>query len=702
MAKPSSAPSSVTNSLSTINVLDQYDSSTYHFKLYMTTEKNVRDDVISDYSHSIVIAESGVTSIAIEDVVIETIPGMKGVNTGTATMFNFQLTEPLGSSLLDKMLYASKELGVGNYLKVPYFLELTFRGRNENTSAPIDDNGIGNKSWIWPIMITGMDISINASGTTYNTEAVMYDNLAYSNQIADLSESVSISAATVKEFLDQLGVLLSDRQKNRYPSAQLELDKFIFVYDKELGDEKIVDIDKDKCSEKGTPQNAGSATGQGRLAPDTSKDDPNNTKKSIQLNDGIDVLRAIDAVMSVTNLVQKESKNSVTAEDNNVGPKKQSNDTFKKLYRVYTDVKVLAYDPGRGDYSREFTYKIVKYDIATIYAQNGEAEVNTTTSQTRLDHLIAKGALIKKYNYIFTGLNDQVLEFDFNFNFAWFAPMAKQGGIFNQYSANDFGRQFHSELKNLKEFRSRIAKIVKNGQMGASASTDSALDAIRREVSSASSETLTEADKELLIRTIDQRKGKRVAPSSTQFTPKSKFATDTTLTMAKKAKTIPQSQIIPLSFIEDNESGSNEYAVEGSFKSGRPQHNSIFSQATNIADLLAIELKIKGDPFWLEPAPYISNKKTNIRRLTVSQIQETKSNNEQINSQNTQVFFMFRSFTPQEALDDTGVPPPFSNNTVINGIYAVQVVKNEFSQGLFTQTLSAARELLIDITNIKE
>ena len=66
-----------------------------------------------------------------------------------------------------------------------------------------------------------------------------------------------------------------------------------------------------------------------------------------------------------------------------------------------------------------------------------------------------------------------------------------------------------------------------------------------------------------------------------------------------------------------------------------------------------------------------------------------------------QTYFLFRSQLPESHDADSGISSPKTKKTLINGIYYVAKVTHEFSNGKFTQTLHAYRDLRVNINNLQ-
>ena len=147
----------------------------------------------------------------------------------------------------------------------------------------------------------------------------------------------------------------------------------------------------------------------------------------------------------------------------------------------------------------------------------------------------------------------------------------------------------------------------------------------------------------------------------------------------------------------ENSPATEIVGMEGANNQGRSLVSTLFEQPMSplSGDLLNIEMKIKGDPYWLEPDPVTGEGFSTYRNRRPLNSSTTN------NSNNTQTYFLFRSFLPDSPDPVTGITPGGSQNTVINGIYFVKETLSEFSRGAFTQTLFAIRDPSVNVNNIK-
>lgn len=677
------------------NILDKYDQVTYNFKFFMVSEANAIEGRVFDPANRIIIAQSGVTAkIGINDVIIDTVNApMKNARSATPTKFSFTLFEQSGASLLDNIYISSIDLGIANYTKIPYYLELKFKARQVADSAPIKegtnvDNTIS-QTYLWPIIITAIETTITSGGSKYEISAAPYFDIAQTDQFGVIDKALTISASTVEEALTKITDALNERQKEKKVSDRYKEDIYSITAHPDIGDLKLYDPAK--------VSNSGEATSG------TSKEKASdNTKKEIHFDPKTSIIRGIENLVTASHGYQEFIKKSKTPNDNTSN--KDKKETMKQLHRIITNTTILktGYDALRGDYARKYEYIIMPYKMGTLQAGPDETSTDGTEKYQEYKR---KKLLQKHYNYIFTGRNDQVLNFDLKFNFGWFVNIPRQGSIFNDYVNNIDGaesRLFPDNYKEFVEFKKKIANALKHipSNPGHDPTTVGKLHA---EINA--SENLSEEEAEILKNLLDRRIRAPEETPPNNFKPSNRFATDVTIkdALAKYDNIDTLNRVLPLSYLETDPDVDTSNSVEQANLSGREYVNSMLTQAFSAGggDLVNITMTIKGDPFWISPATYqgFPDSTTQIGVKTIS-ISDYETSPLDANTTISQNFILFTLRTPVQPDEDTGVIAPKVNSNVYNGVYAVNSTEHKFSNGQFTQELTCVIDPLVSYNEI--
>lgn len=701
------------------NILDRYSTYTYHFRLFMMSENAILERSFGPGSADkrIILAETAATTVGIDEVTIVSRGAItKEAGVGLSTNFKLVVRQPFGATFVDFVAQSAATLGIKNYQKAPYYLELTFRARDPETQQPIEDDDITHLRWIWPITFTSMSIDVNAGGSIYTIEAAVYGDISYSNQAADLQKTVSVTCSTVGEFFQGLEDQLNSREEDKEVSNQTKPNKYTFYVDEDIAKEKLI------------LENAVEVAGR------AGEFEAEGNRTTITFHPRTSIEKIVEAVLSTTRYFQREAIG--TDDPDSPSPDTNRRTIIKKLYRVIGDANIGDYDTGRNDYVRSFEYLIIPYETTTLQARPNER--TTATSNERFNTYKERGLLRKVYNYIYTGLNDQVLDFNLNFNFNWYVALPWQAGLFTDPAAfdpgalrgreediNDTADRQHTRAQSeakapmvrdreLQEREMQPEAIRPSDILGTI--TDSPLfeDGQADLVDNANVGNVLRGQD----RTFDLPAARRQALDA--FIADSErdiFAEK----LAEKIEDI-NNNIDPfiISYIESTPAPDQNFAIEDSATPGRTLLSALFEQANSpiARDLLSIELKVKGDPYWLEPAPVgmkqppISHfrRELLLRGFTprvgtdqeIIQDVDIGYSSEDITARTTakQTFFLFRTFSPQQFDQETGRTPKFTESNVLNGIYGVKTVRHEFINGMFTQTLEAIRDPNLNIRDI--
>ena len=171
------------------NILLDYDTPTYHWKMSMLTERdtiraqdhiirgNYSDDGFKNWTpqdEKIIIAETGGTVLTLNSAEIITTAGP--VNNGKrltgAVDFTLNILQPLNASFTDTLVNAAIALGLPDGLKATYLLELHFIGRVPANAPDLGYPGeivnpIPTTERQFLIEIVSVDASVDTNGAQY-------------------------------------------------------------------------------------------------------------------------------------------------------------------------------------------------------------------------------------------------------------------------------------------------------------------------------------------------------------------------------------------------------------------------------------------------------------------------------------------------------------------------------------------------------
>lgn len=707
------------------NILNQYDTSTYHFRLYMVSPIYFMDGKTGPEAEQIILAESGCTAIGIDEVTFTTVHGYESSveGSGTATKFDITLTQPFNADLYDRMYSASLALGIPNYSKCPYFLELYFLGNDPETSQPTLISGL---KWTWMLQVLNVSSEITSNGSKYSLSAVDVGDMAFSDQACVLQEAsvVNESAATVKDALQGLVENLEVKQKLK--GNVLVRDEWVI---------NVVGDDADELKNS-------------RIVP-AEQQKSTSRQNDLHFTDGTSIQKAIDEILANSHYFQEKAKTSRDKLENKYDKDDIKDKVFKSLPKIIPHVDIIDYDPLRGDYARRYTYNIAVYKISTVLSSPEEGALSKEEIKERVHLYINHNKIVKHYNYLFTGKNTEVYNFDLKFKTAWYVSLPRKEGKYTSANVGvgerakdeviSFSQKKVNELNNIvaplhkddsdninkteAESIKNIQKIIdkkkeeinKNNAIvrpdekanALKSNEELAKDIIKLEdgiqsiktgkltVDNVSSSTLRLAKGYANgERIVDQM---RPDPSKNPF---KKYVEDFEITNTNSYDKINSKRRLPISFVETNE--DEMVAGIGGINSSNEDkvlYSALFAQGNRSmgSDLIRVEIHIKGDPFWLG-----QSKLKNGTIIPAKEMIENESRGENIDQNLTthytrENYFLFTTQTPDSNVILSEEGASFSRSSMINGIYGVIMGKHTFNGGKFTSVLTAVIESVSDV-----
>lgn len=213
------------------NLLGNYSTYTYRFTLMMLTPDLYNSFIANPSSYvpqNVLIASAGIygnttftrnaafqDDFYFENVEIDTVIGLNSETRGTnAINMKFEVIEPYGCSLLNRLMDATAGLNGFNYLTIPYVFQIDFVGY-DNNGNPV--NPIPGTTKVIPIQLIAMTFNFNEKGTVYKFEAVPVNHIAFTETAVSIPANFEISATTVRDFFNSVST-----QFNQAPTQRQE------------------------------------------------------------------------------------------------------------------------------------------------------------------------------------------------------------------------------------------------------------------------------------------------------------------------------------------------------------------------------------------------------------------------------------------------------------------------------------------------
>lgn len=457
------------------NILHQYPSYTYGLSLHLLTadEYNglVSGELINYKPVRVLIASAGryntetngpipstpdgvfnrspyfSDDFYFESLSMNTVIGVNQTSRNTnAIEFNFTILEPYGMTLINRLLDQANdpEVNCSNYLDMVYLLQIDFFASDDSgvIVGPIPDT-----TKRVPIKITQMNIKAGVRGSEYQINAVPYNHTAYEQTVVGTPANFEIAASTVGEFLSTgtaedasfAGALNTWSRglakNNKIRSAD------VYSFDVHPTIAGATFAASGSISNRDTPMASAANANSIRLGNvGNSTKSFNTSKRNFSISAGTSIDKVIDYVIRNSSYIQDQvvipdGVDTITYLEEKA---KFANKPLN-WYKIIPTIQLGDYDPVRKIYSKNITYSVIPY---VIY--NAKSDV---APQGKIDNFV------KQYNYIYTGENSDVLDFNIEFNTLYYtAQTAYRSALANIYRVPD-GKQSASTSKNSDSYQ---------------------------------------------------------------------------------------------------------------------------------------------------------------------------------------------------------------------------------------------------------
>lgn len=331
-----------------------------------------------------------------------------------------------------------------------------------------------------------------------------------------------------------------------------------------------------------------------------------------------------------------------------------------------------------------------------------------------LSALAKRGFLPKRYDYLFTGLNTEVLNFDLNFNFAWSINLPR---FENYYHDQALQHTTVNPMALLDQIDANFDRQYAEWRQRAQAHDRTHVDEDPGHDSAEHSELIRQRGE--LMKMLEQREKarKEAAGERKQAETQAKEIFGNDINKAAEqdyqrqfiedlmdrrrdgganANEVTNSRmpLVPISFGGADEAKQESgYGGTGQWHTGRQLYGAILNQVYGVTTgrFQQVEVQVRGDPFWIGWGSYEEalNHQKSIKQNTVENREHVATHCYGANC------FILRFKYPTD-VDGSG-RIVLKDNETVTGVYKVNRVKNSFKDGVFTQTLEAIRMPLIDL-----
>src|ERR1019366_5897271 len=373
----------------------------------------------------VTIAESGVTGWNIKDVQIHTIGAVNEI-TGTQKMDHLEITiiDPLGVNFIDGLFGAATQLNVKDYTKANIYLELTFLGYptgSMSSSTASSANQITNfpngGKWIWGLVFQHIETSITEGGGVFKVYFL-------SNQSAPLIEDqgainymtvpghLTVSGKTVSEIFSSFVTEINTSWKTNF-AAQLI---------------KYNPIKTESIAFK-VPNAQGKNPGNFKLLPQEIEKSPKKmwTMDTANGNQTYSIAKRTNVGDFLTSIIiNTEEGQKIVIDNPTTGATDNTTKGFRQciVFAVEHDIAVKGLDTTTNQYVKEITLRTIAHLVThpPILDENDITNAKDPNNQKKeIQGYIDSGLFKKRYDYIYTGKNTEVIKFDINFDMVYSA-----------------------------------------------------------------------------------------------------------------------------------------------------------------------------------------------------------------------------------------------------------------------------------------
>ena len=744
----------------------------------------------------VILAQNGVTGTQIDD--LEITNGTTGTG-GAATLGSFTIVQPGAANFLDQLQWTRKYLGTPDtelttndfYL----YLDINFLGYDSPVTDDInkDDNNErgGEPTQIidtvtYKIKIITIAISLNNTGSRYDITFSNFPEIGFADDIYKIKSDITLQGETITTLLESFVTKYNadlTTNANLFKKAdqiQINLAALLTAGDSRTPTSKTsvtstgatsakLYIEDQTIPSPATDQNVELTTipifdGEINRAKDSTSGSTEPVIPGVTLTAkaGSTIYTIIAQVLSMNKFFQRHVTRMESLDD----PKNDKVDdkqTFVAWFGVHCEVQIIGWDSKRNKYAKNYIYtpyliEDIRSDVAlttnetsylteTVKAGIGDslgALPVVAIATKKLQDVYNADALHKSYFYLFTGLNDQIINLDIKYDQGVTLLMPPQGGFIQEYAvvnspavknslpttADATNAENLNAANDAKDKESVVGLF--NKIKGVADDIKTVADAIGRSPTELAGilKDATGKSARALAQSLDTATVKRLATlgSSNSADPADTRTTNTEITVTSSGPYSPE--VSGFLYSEDfvqppaartaeeiQSAGLKIVAVPASSPGPTPVVRSLPSPLSGITSdgpastlmgylyrsrmnsnfLLEIELTLRGDPYWLT--------NQNSGKFEYGKPTPDQTTNPGIGKKQ---YFLLTIGSPRgydyDLSDEdanTGYWTQDSTSGVLSGLYEPTLWKNRFSGGVFTTEITAKKESSVPLQHIR-
>lgn len=440
----------------------------------------------------VIVAQTGVTGNQIDNLEIDGVPDDLG-----AINASFTVVQPGAANLLDQIQYARKYLGATEAELTAndftMYIDVNFVGY---TTDPDNNENDGSATQIidtitYPLMIRKISVQVNNTGSQYEFTGSILPTVGKNDEIYKLPRDTTIRGSTISEFFTSLETnynTLLRAQSTEYKPDEVKFDvsaliqprasasqgpttvgatpQQLYIRNESIptqGDDQTVEGATNPRYPDNTGQNQTDAINAADGASNAGSTESNLPGVNINLSKGDTIEKIVATILSM-NREFRETVTRLSGDMDDPGDREVNDEqTFINWFDIHSQVENLGWDKDRGRYTRRYTYtpyltRDIRSDVmlttkeVSFLDEKGQSFGSerpvTAIATKRLQDLYNAGALHKSYFYIFTGLNDQIINLDISLDNAVTILLPPSGGTAGEFSVTSAPARSNSEPQN--------------------------------------------------------------------------------------------------------------------------------------------------------------------------------------------------------------------------------------------------------------
>jgi hypothetical protein len=376
-----------------------------------------------------------------QNVTIKTLPAASNDRQLTSvTTIDMEILEPIGLSLVQSIRGAAANAGFLDHIDAPYLLTIEYKGYDDN--GKFTDIGANYVRKI-PIKMIRMNINVSSGGSVYQIKAIPTTEFAFVDRLNYLRSTVIVNTETgnlssfCKDLTTKLNNQTTDETKQKYFERP---DRYVVTCDPSL--DKAFSKNKLKTAE--TLSMANSKAGGIKINQSTQGQSFTKTETKTpvgQFNKGaaihlilVQIMKLIEPYDSFDDYLKQWTTKANGELAGRISQLKTPEERDKflrenedKFYMPWFKISSsIHHDVGPVDkitkkHTALMHYHIEPYKLHILnFAVPGlSSNIQQFWSDTR--RFIAR----KRYDYIFTGDNTEILSLDINYNIAYYQSKFK-------------------------------------------------------------------------------------------------------------------------------------------------------------------------------------------------------------------------------------------------------------------------------------